>query len=550
MVSKQSHLFWLVAGKDELRLAEQAGEVKRGGQHMHTQKTLYKSIQDVLARASPRLILFACPKEYGVDVRSHPGDGHVHPSLYSYPLRGASFTSSLNAQVPSLLALPETPAMKEAFKALSRVYSYYGVPVPRVVWAPDPLVFGEAFGVFEVAVANEPEVIAQIASANPDTHIVYALISHARTPETEQVVLALTRAGMHAVPVFGPKDYGHENAHDRSGSAAFAERYGLPYPFSRVGYTLPQIGEAYEEVACRTENPLVYVKAAITGGGHFVEPVTSAAEALATVGRWDGLGIREPVYGGEKIAVELQGAIPAIVAVCSWQDAYDVISTPLRKDVPATQGPAYTVQYLDGAAWAGNGYNVTLPIPADELTVTETLIAIYQQRYLAALSQEPGYDPTDTGSTDFAVVDLHEMSAKQAQLLLKEMWPVAQALGTRYAPVGIERNGKRVSDALPPLAFAEMAGLLAAAHPLAACKIEGIAADPSAIVELLVKEKLMLNPKEGQKGLAPLALMHDPHNKIHYGYGLFGAEREEDLGPSKEQVLERLAKAGFLSSTC
>jgi hypothetical protein len=109
-------------------------------------------------------------------------------------------------------------------------------------------------------------------------------------------------------------------------------------------------------------------------------------------------------------------------------------------------------------------------------------------------------------------LDLHEMSAKQAQLLL-----------------------------------AGMAGLFAAAHPLAACKIEGIAADPSAIVELLVKEKLMLNPKEGQKGIAPLALMRNPQKHIHYGYGLVGAEREVDLLPAREQVLERLEKAGFLS---
>jgi hypothetical protein len=46
------------------------------------------------------------------------------------------------------------------------------------------------------------------------------------------------------------------------------------------------------------------------------------------------------------------------------------------------------------------------------------------------------------------------MSAKQARLLFKEMWPVAQASGAHYGPVGIERNGKRVSDALSPLAIA------------------------------------------------------------------------------------------------
>jgi hypothetical protein len=189
------------------------------------------------------------------------------------------------------------------------------------------------------------------------------------------------------------------------------------------------------------------------------------------------------------------------VAVCSWQDAYDAITTPLRKDIRAARGPAYTVQYLSGTAWAGNGYNATLPIPESELATTETLIAIYQQRFLAALSQEPGYDPTDTGST----------------------------------------------DALPPLAFAEMAGLCAARHPLAACKIEGIAADPSAILELLVKEKLMLDPKAGQEGIVPLALLHDPRKNIHYGYALIGAEREADLLTAREHVLERLAKAGLLT---
>jgi hypothetical protein len=169
---------------------------------------------------------------------------------------------------------------------------------------------------------------------------------------------------------------------------------------------------------------------------------------------------------------------------------------------------------------------------------------------MAALQQEPGYDPTDTGSTDFAIVDLHEMSEKQAKLLLKDMWHVAMALDARYVPVGIERNGKRVSDAVPPIAFAEITGLLAGDHPLAAFKLEGIAADPSAIVELLLKEKLMLDPKDGQSGIAPLALIYDPQKKIHYGYGIVGAEQEADLFRSKDQVLDRLEKAGFLSRNC
>ena len=66
---------------------------------------------------------------------------------------------------------------------------------------------------------------------------------------------------------------------------------------------------------------------------------------------------------------------------------------------------------------------------------------------MAALQQEPDYNPTDTGGTDFAIVDLHEISEKQAKLLFKGMWNVAKALDARYVPVGIERNGKRVSDA-------------------------------------------------------------------------------------------------------
>jgi hypothetical protein len=89
-------------------------------------------------------------------------------------------------------------------------------------------------------------------------------------------------------------------------------------------------------------------------------------------------------------------------------------------------------------------------------------------------------------------------------------------------------------------------GLLDGDHPLAAFKIEGIAADPTAIVELLLKEKLMLHPSDGQKGIAPLALIHDPQKNIHYGYALAGAEQEADLLPLKDHVLDRLEKAGFL----
>ena len=33
--------------------------------HMQTPVPLYKPIQDVIESASPRLILFSCPKEYG-----------------------------------------------------------------------------------------------------------------------------------------------------------------------------------------------------------------------------------------------------------------------------------------------------------------------------------------------------------------------------------------------------------------------------------------------------------------------------------------------------
>src|SRR5437764_8591731 len=169
---------------------------------------------------------------------------------------------------------------------------------------------------------------------------------------------------------------------------------------------------------------------------------------------------------------------------------------------------------------------------------------------MAALQQEPDYNPTDTGSTDFAVVDLYAMSEKQAKSLLREMWQVAMALDARYVPVEIESNGKRVSDAVPPIAFAEITGLLDGDHPLAAFKIEGIAADASAIVELLLKEKLMFHPKDGQKGIAPLALIHDTQKNIHYGYALVGAEKEAELLPLKDHVLERLEKAGFLSRYC
>ena len=156
------------------------------------------------------------------------------------------------------------------------------------------------------------------------------------------------------------------------------------------------------------------------------------------------------------------------------------------------------------------------------------------------MQPEPDYNPIDTGATDFAVVDLYQLSEYQARLMLKEMWHIAKALDDRYVPVGIERNGRRVSDAVPPMAFAELAGLEAGDHPLAAFKIEAISADPPAVVELLLKEKLMFDPKEGQCGLTPLALMYDPHRQIHYGSALVGAVREADLFRAKDIVLERL----------
>ena len=135
--------------------------------HMHTPIPLYKPIQEVIERASPRLILFSCPKEYGVDVQAHQVDGNIHASVYSYPIRGAAFTNPRNEETSSLLFLPETPAMKETLKALQRVYSYYEIPAPEVVWGPDPVEPGRVFGVFDEAVAHQPEVIQHILSAYP-----------------------------------------------------------------------------------------------------------------------------------------------------------------------------------------------------------------------------------------------------------------------------------------------------------------------------------------------------------------------------------------------
>ena len=57
----------------------------------------------------------------------------------------------------------------------------------------------------------------------------------------------------------------------------------------------------------------------------------------------------------------------------------------------------------------------------------------------------------------------------------------------------------------------------------------------------------MLDPKGGQQGIAPLALIYDPHKHIHYGSALVGAEQEAELFLLKDQVLNRLEKAGFLS---
>jgi hypothetical protein len=140
-----------------------------------------------------------------VDVKSHQEHGHIHPSLYSYPIRGAAFTRPTNEEGPSLLLLPETPAMKETFKALQRVYSSYEIPAPQVIWGPDPVEPGEDFGVFDVAVANQPDVIEQITAATPNRNTRYALITHAYTPETEQVCLAFAQAGLHVSPRLWPK---------------------------------------------------------------------------------------------------------------------------------------------------------------------------------------------------------------------------------------------------------------------------------------------------------------------------------------------------------
>src|SRR5690242_10668476 len=146
----------------------------------------YKPIQEVIKNYNPRLILFSCPKEYGVDVKAQY-EGNIHPSLYSYPARGAAFIAPQYGMANSLLILPETPAMKEMFKAFKAVCSFYRIPEPEAIWGPDPVEPGERFGIFDKAVATHPEIIKQIMTVTPNRGTRYALISHAYTPETEQV---------------------------------------------------------------------------------------------------------------------------------------------------------------------------------------------------------------------------------------------------------------------------------------------------------------------------------------------------------------------------
>ena len=58
---------------------------------------------------------------------------------------------------------------------------------------------------------TNPKSSNTFSRLTPDRRTRYALISHAYTPETEQVRLAFEQAGLHVIPVFGPKDYGHKN---------------------------------------------------------------------------------------------------------------------------------------------------------------------------------------------------------------------------------------------------------------------------------------------------------------------------------------------------
>ncbi len=533
----------------------------------HARQALYKPtsrvLQEAIGGAHP-IGAMASPHEYAVvDHEATRTEGVEPSSVLSYPARNFGYLGLVPPNEIFLALMPDRPSLHAFVGGAQQIAQHYGFGQFEPVWGPDPLerVNGQPpIDVFEVALSQMiPDVAAQIRAHFPTTTH-FAAIQHANTQEGRTLQARLGQEGIAMHSVYGPKPYEYPNFGDRSGFSDFARRHGLPIPPAVVSHTREEMVTAYQQVAEQTGNPLIFMKLAGSGGGYGVQAVENAAQVETTYQQWDGYHMFGPINeGGQPIPVEFQGAIPAIVDICSFQYSHGYITTPQRREARGT-GPAFTRQMIHGTDWVGNGYGVELHIPPEHRADAERVIAEFQARFMDAAEQEMGATAWKqaTGGIDFALVDLQTIIETQgidaARNLMNDMWEIVYdekrgQLTSKYAPVIIEHNGLRESDAKQATVMAEALGLVEEGIPFAATKVMGIAADLPTVWQFMVEHGLEYNPETGE-GMVPIAWIYDPEAKIFYANILVAsrnADTQEDLLEVRTRIIKQLEEAGLVT---
>lgn len=532
---------------------------------------LYTSVKTVLQNAAggkPIISAMASPHEYVVvdhgeiRARSLATGNRVEPSsVLSYPGRGFAF---INREHPFAAILPKRDSILQFAVGAQQVASYYELGRFEPIWAHDPLerTNGETpVDVFEeVIVGMAPDVTTQIRRLYPLT-VQFALIQHANTPEGRTMQKALLQQGIETHAVFGEKSYEYPNIGDRSGFTGFARSNGLPAPYASVAMVKDEFVKAYQDVVKREDNNLVFMKLAGSGGGYAVREVRNIGDVMRVAAEWEGFSMFGPLYK-RKIPVEFQAAIPGIEdgLTLAFQYSHGSIVTPPREEIRSAGSQVdatFTIQMMHGVDWIGNIYGVDLPIQNNEDRQNAyKVIGIMQKRFMEACKRRLGEAWNNaTGGIDFALIDLkglvenQKLTLDQARDIMGGFWSEIydkknDAFTSRYAPVIIEHNGLRLSDATPPAALAETIGI---EKPYMATKILTVNAHLPEVWDYLIRNDLQLDLSQQDKGgIVPIAWIHDNEYGINYANVIIVPRISESLHEARERIFNELKNAGLI----
>lgn len=531
----------------------------------------YRSIGSVLQEATRGQVLLgamASPHEYAVvdhaEIRARIRETGIRiepSSVFSYPARSLGFMQR-DGMFSALL--PDRDSMKQFAIGAQQVAEHYHLGRFEPIWGPDPLRGDNGtppIDVFETALSEmAPDIAEQIRRLYPLT-AQFAAVQHANTPEGRQFQDVLAGQGINVSSIFGDKSYDYPNVGDRSGFTDFARLHNLPAAYARVAMSPEEFAAAYQDVTQHNGHNLVFMKLAGSGGGYAVRAVRSEDEVIQVAREWTGFGMFGPLYG-HTIPVEFQSPIPGISdeLTLSFQYSHGSITTPTRREARINGheiDAAFTIQMMHGVDWIGNAYGTQLPITNDvDRKNAYRVIGEMQRTFMDVCSQTLGSAwENATGGVDFALIDLQgqvergELTMDQARDLMGGFWShvfddATGSFTSRYAPVIIEHNGLRLSDATPPAAFAETLGI---EKEYMATKILTVSSHLTDAWRYITENGMQFDPLNQDKGgIVPIAWIHDNEYGVHYANVIIVPKQGESLTAARERIFTQLSNAGLI----